>query len=81
MKYQYRVLEYLSITSFVWGLYLLFLIPFQLLVVKMPYDMFITWITLGTMAEMIIAYPIAKAITRYVPKITLYWDRVSKRYE
>jgi len=74
MKLQFRFLEYLSITSFVWGLYLLWLIPFQLLWIGMSWEMFINWLFWGTLLEYMFTYPITKMIVRFVPKITLYWD-------
>ncbi len=74
MKLKFRFFEYLCITSFVWGLYLIWLIPFQLYWVGMPWDMFVTWFVWGTIAEYIVAYPIAKAIVWGVPKITSHWQ-------
>lgn len=79
MKTQFRFLEYLCVTSFVWGMYLIWLIPFQLLWVGMDWDMFMTWFIWGTFFEYIIAYPIAKAIVRWVPCITLYWQTLSDK--
>jgi len=79
MRIKYRFGEYMSVTSFVWGLYLLFLIPFQLLIIGMPWEMFTRWLTLGTMIEFVIAYPIAKTLVWGVPKITLYWKEKSDR--
>ncbi len=73
MQRKYIFLEYLSVTAFVWSLYLIWLVPFQLYWVQMPWDMFMNWLISGTIAEFIIAYPIAKAIVKYVPKITKYW--------
>lgn len=61
-------------------MYLIWLIPFQLWWVGMSWDMFVTWVTWGTIAEYIIAYPIAKAIVWGVPKITLYWDTISDKH-
>lgn len=79
LKFQFRLLDYIIITSFVWGMYLLWLIPFQLLWVGMPWDMFVTWILWGTMLEMIFTYPIVKMSVRYAPKITLYFQRLSDK--
>lgn len=75
MKFQNRIGEYLTITSFIWSLYLAWLIPFQLFVVQLDWEQFTNWLILGTIAEMFIAYPITKIITRYVPRITEYWDK------
>ena len=62
------------VTGFVWGLYLTWLIPFQLYWVGMPWDMFITWLTVGTVLEMIFSYPLTLVIVRVVPKITKYFE-------
>jgi len=64
------LLDYLLITSFTWTLYLLWLIPFQLYYVKMPKEMFWKWLKVGTIAEMIFTYPIAKTIIWAGPQIT-----------
>ena len=71
----------MTITSFVWGLYLIWLIPFQLWWVGMEWDMFTTWLFWGTAAEYVVAYPIAKAIVRWVPKITLYYQNKSDKHD
>lgn len=63
------LLKYFLITSFVWGMYLIWLIPFQLYIVGMSWGQFMTWLVLGTFVEFIIAYPIAKAIVWGVPRI------------
>lgn len=65
-----RLTDYLLITGFVWGMYLAWLIPFMLLWIQMPWDLFINWLVTGTILEMIFTYPIAKAVTKYSPKIT-----------
>lgn len=70
MDIRKRVLDYFLITSFVWGMYLLWLIPFQIFWIKLTYSQFIDWIIYGTMLEMMFTYPIAKAIAKYSPKIT-----------
>jgi len=41
----------------------------------LDWDQFVVWLSWGTLFEYIIAYPIAKAIVKYVPKITLYWEK------
>jgi len=64
-----RLLSYFLVTNFVWGMYLVWLIPFQLIVVGLNWDQFITWIVLGTIAEFFVAYIIAKACVRYIPRI------------
>ena len=79
LKFQFRLLDYIIITSFVWGMYLLWLIPFQLLWVGMSWDMFVTWILWGTVLEMIFTYPIVKMSVRYAPKVTLYLQRLSDK--
>ena len=71
----------MAITSFVWGMYLIWLIPFQLLWVGMPWDMFVTWFVWGTLAEYVVAYPIAKAIVKWVPSITLYCQKKSDKHD
>ena len=75
MKFHNRIGEYLTITSFVWCLYLLWLIPFQLFVVELDWDQFTNWLILGTIAEMFVAYPISKIMVKYIPRITEYWDK------
>ncbi len=77
MKFQFRLGEYITLTSFIWGMYLLWLIPFQLWWVGMEWDMFITWLVWGTFFEFIIAYPIGKAIIRWGTQLHLYWQRKS----
>ncbi len=74
MKPLFRFGEYITLTSFVWGLYLIWLIPFQLYWVGMDWDMFLTWLMWGTFFEMIIAYPISKAIICGGIRINLYWS-------
>ena len=74
MKLKHRVIDYCLITSFVWGMYLLWLIPFQLLWVQMTWDMFVTWILWGTVLEMIFTYPISKTAIRFGPKITRWTE-------
>ena len=64
------VLDYFLITGLTWILYLLWLIPFQLFYVKMPWDMFKKWIIVGTIAEMIFTYPIVKFMIWVGPQIT-----------
>ena len=63
------LIKYLLVTNFVWGLYLAWLVPFQLLIVGLNWDQFTKWIILGTIAEFFVAYIIAKACVKYVPKI------------
>ena len=77
MNKKSRVLEYFMITVFGWGLYLVWLIPFQLYIVGLNLQQFITWLSLGTGAEMIFTYPIAKTLAKYIPKITLYCEEIS----
>jgi hypothetical protein len=77
MKLQFRFGEYITLTSFVWALYLIWLIPFQLWWVGMDYEQFIKWLTWGTLAEYIVAYPISKAIIWGGVKINLYWKTKS----
>ena len=64
------IVHYILLTSFVWTLYLLWLIPFQLLYVKMTKEMFWKWLKVGTICEMIFTYPIALAILHVGPMIT-----------
>jgi len=67
-----RLIEYILMTCFVWGMYLVWLVPFQIFFVGMNYEMFMTWLVWGSIAEMFVAYPIAKAILKYGPKITKF---------
>lgn len=77
MRLHYRVLEYLTITGFVWSLYLTWLIPFMLFWVGMSWDNFVVWIVHGTILELIFAYPLTKIIVYITPKITKYYgDKV-----
>jgi len=64
------VIDYALITSFVWGMYLCWLIPFQLFLIGLTWEQFIDWLVYGTMLELIFTYPIAKAVAKYSPKIT-----------
>ncbi len=72
MKLRQRLVDYILITSFVWGMYLTWLIPFQLFWIKLTWTQFVDWVVYGTMLEMIFTYPIAKAVAKYSPKITKY---------
>ena len=65
-----RIVEYLIITGFVWGMYLAWLIPFMLYWVQVEWDEFVNWLITGTVFEMVFTYPIAKMSIRYGPKIT-----------
>ncbi len=76
MNLRQRVIDYLIITSFVWGMYLAWLIPFMLFWVQMDWDKFLNWLITGTALEMIFTYPIAKAVAKYSPKIT-NWVKVN----
>lgn len=66
------IIDYLLITGFGWGLYLLWLIPFQLFWVKLDKKQFIKWLRDGTILEMVFTYPIAKAIIFVGPMITKF---------
>lgn len=57
-------------------MYLAWLIPFQLWWVGLEWDQFMTWITWGTVLEMIFTYPIAKIILKYGPKITKWIEKL-----
>ncbi len=70
------VIDYALITSFVWGMYLVWLIPFQLFLIGLTWEQFTDWIIYGTMLELIFTYPIAKAVAKYSPKITS-WVKVN----
>ena len=76
MKTPNRILEYFLITGTTWCLYLLWLIPFQLIWVGMPWDMFIVWLKWGTVLEMIFTYPIIKTMIKIGPKITKWCDNL-----
>lgn len=51
-------------------MYLLWLIPFQILWIHLTWTQFWDWLIYGTMLEMVFTYPIAKAGVKYNPKIT-----------
>lgn len=70
MKLKQRAVDYCLITGFVWGMYLLWLVPFMLYWVQIEWDEFVNWLITGTMFEMIFTYPIAKTSIKYSPKIT-----------
>lgn len=80
LKLKFRVLEYLSLTSFVWALYLIWLIPFMLFWVQIEMDEFWNWLITGTIFEMIFSYPIIKTVAKYTPRITLYWQGLSDQH-
>jgi len=65
-----RIVEYLIITGFVWGMYLIWLIPFQYYRVGLSDAQLIHWLLEGTAYEMVFTYPIAKMSIKYGPKIT-----------
>jgi len=65
-----RIVEYLIITGFVWGMYLIWLIPFQYYRVGLTDAQLIHWLLEGTAYEMVFTYPIAKMSIRFGPKIT-----------
>ena len=70
MNARQRITDYLLITGFVWGMYLIWLIPFQLFLIGLTWEQFLQWVFYGTLLEMIFTYPIAKAVAKYSPKIT-----------
>jgi len=76
MNLRQRIVDYFLITSFVWGMYLAWLIPFQLFWIHLTWEQFVDWVVYGTMLEMIFTYPIAKAVAKYSPKITA-WVKVN----
>lgn len=80
LKFQFRVLEYLTITSFVWFMYLIWLVPFMLYWVQIEWDEFINWLITGTIFQMLFSYPIVKASIKYGPRITIYWEKISVKY-
>ena len=65
-----RIIEYLMITGFVWGMYLIWLIPFQYYRVGLTDAQLIHWLLEGTAYEMVFTYPIVKISIKYGPKIT-----------
>lgn len=65
-----RIIDYLLITGFVWGMYLIWLIPFQYYRVGLTDAQLIHWLLEGTAYEMIFTYPIVKTSIKYGPKIT-----------
>jgi len=76
MELKRRILDYFLITSFVWGMYLAWLIPFQLYWIQLSWEQFTDWVIYGTMLEMVFTYPIAKMVTRYAPKITKWVEAI-----
>ena len=70
MNPKQRLIDYLLITGFVWGMYLTWLIPFQLFAIHLTWEQFVDWVVYGTLLEMLFTYPIAKAVAKYSPKIT-----------
>ena len=70
MNLKQRLIDYLLITGFVWGMYLTWLIPFQLFAIHLTWEQFVDWVVYGTLLEMLFTYPIAKAVAKYSPKIT-----------
>ncbi len=70
MNPKQRLLEYCLLTGFVWGMYLTWLIPFQLWWVGLDWDQFTIWLIWGTVLEMFFTYPIAKTAIKHGPKIT-----------
>jgi len=76
MNLKQRLIDYLLITSFVWGMFLIWLIPFMLFWVGLEWDEFINWIVWGTIFQMIFSYPIIKATIKYGAHITK-WVKVN----
>ena len=64
-----RIVSYFLITNFVWGISLVWLIPFQLIIVGLNWEQFVKWIVLGTIIQLFIAYIVTKIIVWGVPKI------------
>ena len=64
-------------------MYLIWLVPFMLYWVGLEdnIDRFMNWLITGTIFNMILTYPIVKASIKYGPKITLYWDKLSKKHD
>ncbi len=75
MELRKRILDYFLITSFVWAMYLAWLIPFMLFYIGLEWDQFINWLVTGTLFEMVFTYPIAKAIAKYSPRITAWVEK------
>lgn len=65
-----RLVDYLIITGFVWGMYLIWLIPFQIFAIHLSWTQFWDWVIYGTLLEMIFTYPIAKMAIKFGPRIT-----------
>ena len=76
MNLRHRLLSYFLITNFVWAMYLTWLIPFQLIVVGLNWQQFWTWLIIGTIAEFFVAYIIAKACVKYVPRIEIWVEKL-----
>jgi len=70
------IVDYFLITGFVWGLYLIWLVPFQYYRVGLTEAQLIHWLIEGTIYEMIFTYPLAKTVAKYTPKIT-NWVQVN----
>lgn len=72
-----RVFDYLLITGFGWGMYLIWLIPFQIFWVKLDWNQFFDWLIFGTILELFFTYPIMKTMNRVGPKITTWCNSQS----
>lgn len=72
MRKKGRLLEYLAITSVIWGAYLVVLVPWMYYIIQMPDEKLWQWLWQGTLLEMVVAYPIGKLILKVGPKITSY---------
>jgi len=64
-----RIVEYFIITGLVWGLYLIWLIPFQYYRVGLTDAQLIHWLIEGTAYEMVFTYPITKTAIKCSPRI------------
>jgi len=67
-----RLFDYLIFTMLIWCLFLIWLIPFQLYIVGLDWIQFTHWITYGTIADMIVSYPVSKLIIKLAPRISAW---------
>jgi len=75
MTLKQRLIEYISITMFVWSLYLIWLLPFQKYLVDMSDEQLFNWLVYGTIIEFVLTYFIIKITLVVSPKITRWSKR------
>ena len=75
MKGLQWLVDYCLITSFVWGMYSIFMVPFMIFWVQLDWNEFWNWLIGGTVIDMIATYPITKVAIKYGPGITSWVKR------